>query len=362
MTIKKNFNLKHDNTFGIEAHCTAFVEVKTVKALKAALMATNLPIQILGSGSNILLVKDFYDMLFIKNSIKGFKKVQNTVTLEPDDDGSVKGGVIVEMGAGENWHSVVLKALDNNLGGIENLSLIPGTVGAAPIQNIGAYGVELKDVFVKLEALNVQVHDIQTFTHADCAFGYRDSIFKQDMKGKYVITKVFLKLTHENHNLRTDYGDIQKVLAEKQIVYPTIKDISDAVVAIRQSKLPDPYKKNADGTVWGNAGSFFKNPTIGKADFERLIQKFPNMPHYPVETAKSDIGHPKSKIAAGWLIEQCGWKGKRFGNVGVHERQALVLVNYGEGKGIEIKELAEGIQASVLEKFGVALQAEVNIL
>ena len=357
--MKKNFNLKNDNTFGIEAYCTAFVEVKTVKALKAALISTNLPIQILGSGSNILLVKDFYDMLFIKISIKGFKKVENTDGTSRE---SREGGVVVEMGAGENWHSVVLKALENNLGGIENLSLIPGTVGAAPIQNIGAYGVELKDVFVKLEALNVQVHDIQTFTHADCAFGYRDSIFKQDMKGKYVITKVFLKLTNENHKLRTDYGDIQKILAEKHIIYPTIKDISDAVIAIRQSKLPDPYKKNADGTVWGNAGSFFKNPTIGKADFDRLIQAFPNMPHYPVEMAKSEIGNPKSKLAAGWLIEQCGWKGKRFGNVGVHERQALVLVNYGKGKGVEIKELAEQIQASVLEKFGIALQAEVNIL
>jgi UDP-N-acetylmuramate dehydrogenase len=344
MTIKTNFNLQKYNTFGIKARCAAFVEVKTVKALKQVLNQNTRPIYTLGGGSNILFVHEYYDMLFIKNSIKGIKKGLFT-----------EGGIMVEIGGGESWHSLVLWAIDNNLGGIENLSLIPGTVGAAPIQNIGAYGVELKDVFVKLEALNLQTLDIETFTHADCQFGYRDSVFKKELKGKYFITKVFLKLTTNNHQLKTSYGDIQKILSEKQLEKPSIKDISDAVISIRKSKLPDP-------SVIGNAGSFFKNPTVEKADFDRLIKAFPNMPNYPVESSKSEIINPKSKIAAGWLIEQCGWKGKRLGDVGVHERQALVLVNYGNGHGADIKNLSEQIQVSVLEKFGIALQAEVNVL
>jgi UDP-N-acetylmuramate dehydrogenase len=339
MAIKTNFNIQKYNTFGIKAHCTAFVEVKTVKTLKQVLLQNKLPIQILGGGSNMLLIQDFYDTLFIKNSIKCLKKRQDT-----------EGGSIVEIGGGENWHSFVLWAIENNLGGVENLSLIPGTVGAAPIQNIGAYGVELKDVFVKLEALNLQTLDIETFTNDDCQFGYRDSVFKNALKNKYFITKVYLKLKTKNHKLHTQYGDIQKILVEKQAENPTIKDVSDAIISIRQSKLPDP-------SVLGNAGSFFKNPTIEKADFERLIQLCPNMPHYP-----SNLNPSSVKIAAGWLIEQCGWKGKRLGDVGVHERQALVLVNYGEGKGLEIKNIANQIQVSVFEKFGIHLQAEVNIL
>jgi UDP-N-acetylmuramate dehydrogenase len=344
MTIKTNFNLTQYNTFGIEAHCAAFEEVTSVEALKQVLTENKLHLQILGGGSNILFVHDVYDVLFIKNSVKGFKKVENT-----------EGGLMVEIGGGESWHNFVLWALINDLGGVENLSLIPGTVGAAPIQNIGAYGVELKDVFVKLEALNLQTLDIETFTHADCQFGYRDSVFKKELKGKYFIIKVFLQLQTKHHKLNTSYGDIQKILIEKQVEKPTIKDVSNAVISIRQSKLPDP-------SVLGNAGSFFKNPTIEKADFDRLIEKFPTMPYYPVESVKAGIQKPKTKIAAGWLIEQCGWKGKRLGNVGVHERQALVLVNYGKGKGLEIKQLAEQIQASILEKFGVILQTEVNML
>jgi UDP-N-acetylmuramate dehydrogenase len=344
MKIAINFNLKRYNTFSIEAICAAFLEVKTVKTLKQVLYQSKLPVYILGGGSNILFTKEFYDMLFIKNSLKSIKKRGNT-----------EGGILVEIAGGESWHSLVLWAIDNNLGGIENLSLIPGTVGAAPIQNIGAYGVELKDVFVKLEALNLRTLNIETFTHADCKFGYRDSVFKKKLKGKYFITKVFLKLTTEDHKLKISYGDIQKILSEKKVEKPTIKDISDAVISIRQSKLPDP-------SVIGNAGSFFKNPTVGKADFERLIQAFPNMPNYPVETQNPKPKTQYVKLAAGWLIEQCGWKGKRLGDVGVHERQALVLVNYGNGHGEDIKNLAEQIQASVWEKFGIALQAEVNVL
>jgi UDP-N-acetylmuramate dehydrogenase len=344
MKIVKNFNLKKHNTFGIKAHCRAFVEVKTVKALKQVLAQNTLPIYTLGGGSNILFINELYDTFFIKNSIKGIKKGKIT-----------EGGILVEIGGGESWHSLVLWAIDNNLGGIENLSLIPGTVGAAPIQNIGAYGVELKDVFVKLEALNLQTLDIETFTHEDCQFGYRDSVFKKDLKGKYFITKVFLKLTTGDHKIKISYGDIQKILSEKEVEKPTIKDVSDAVISIRQSKLPDP-------SVIGNAGSFFKNPTVEKADFERLIQAFPNMPNYPVEIQNLVTEIQNVKLAAGWLIEQCGWKGKRLGDVGVHERQALVLVNYGNGHGADIKQLAEQIQASVFKKFGIALQAEVNVL
>lgn len=335
MQIHKNFNLKSYNTFGIEAHCAAFAEVTSVVEAQTVLSNNALPIQLLGGGSNVLFLEEFYNRFFIKNSIEGIKIVDNT-----------EGGILVEIGGGVNWHDFVLWAIDNDLAGVENLSLIPGTVGAAPIQNIGAYGVELKDVFVKLEALNIQSLDIQTFTKEDCRFGYRDSVFKNEFKDHYLITKVFLALQKKTTQLKTSYGDISKTLAEKRIEHPTIRDISNAVIAIRQSKLPDP-------SVIGNAGSFFKNPTIPKVQFDVLKTQFPNIVGYPNDTEGV-------KVAAGWLIEQCGWKGKRFGNVGVHERQALVLVNYGGGKGLEIKELAQKIQASVFEKFQIQLMAEVN--
>jgi UDP-N-acetylmuramate dehydrogenase len=339
MVLKKNYNLLKHNTFGITARCAAYVEVKSVKALQDVLKQNTLPLYLLGGGSNILFTKEYYPWLFIKNSLKGIKMRENTEGVAED--------VIVEIGAGENWHTFVLWAIENNLGGVENLSLIPGTVGAAPIQNIGAYGIELKDVFVKLEALNLQTFDIEVFTRENCQFGYRQSIFKNDLKGKYCITKVYLQLKKKNPVLNSQYGDIQRILAEMHITEPTIQDISKAVIHIRQSKLPDP-------SVLGNAGSFFKNPEIAQADFDRLKMLYPNMVGY-----STNVG---VKIAAGWLIEQCGWKGKRFDNVGVHAQQALVLVNYGGGKGLEIKDLAQKIQDSVLEKFGVALMAEVNII
>ena len=355
MIFKINCNLKKYNTFGIKATCTVFTEIETVKNLKEVLKRNTLPIQILGGGSNMLFTQTHYDWFFIKNSIKGIKIVGNTEGGKNHQITKSPNHTIIQIGGGENWHSCVLYTIKNNLGGIENLSLIPGTVGASPIQNIGAYGVELKDVFVKLEALNLQTLEIETFTYDDCQFGYRDSVFKKDLKGKYFITKVFLKLTDlndetnaKNYKPKTDYGDIQKILSERHIITPTIKDVSEAVISIRQSKLPDP-------SVSGNAGSFFKNPTLEKTDCERLLKQFPNMPNYPALNFQV-------KLAAGWLIEQCGWKGKRIGNVGVHEQQALVLVNYGKGKGLEIKELATQIKQSVLNKFGVELQAEVNIV
>ena len=341
MKIYKNYSLKKHNTFGIDATAAAFVEIHSTEELKAVLKNNPLPIHLLGGGSNVLLTKDFYDCLFIKNSILGIKVVENSKNTE--------GSQIVEIGGGESWHAVVLWAIKNDLGGIENLSLIPGTIGAAPIQNVGAYGVELKNEFHKLEAFNVQTHENQIFTLEDCQFGYRDSIFKNALKGQYLITKVFLKLTPpQYHVLNMQYGDIQKMLSTNNITQPTIKDISDAVIAIRQSKLPDP-------AVIGNAGSFFKNPEIPLAQFNALKDKFPLIVGYP--TAKETV-----KVAAGWLIETAGWKGKRFGAIGVHERQALVLVNYGGGKGLEIKDLAQKIQASILEMFGIALMAEVNWL
>ena len=347
MRIHKNFNLKPYNTFGIQARCAAFAEVVSVDEVQRVLSNNDMPIQLLGGGSNILLLKEFYARFFIKNSIGGIHIIQNT-----------EGAVLVEIGGGVNWHDFVLWAIDNDLAGVENLSLIPGTVGAAPIQNIGAYGVELKDVFEKLEALNMQSLDIQIFTKENCRFGYRDSVFKNELKDQYLITKVFLTLQKKPSQLKTSYGDISKTLVEKGIEKPTIRDISNAVIAIRQSKLPDP-------SVIGNAGSFFKNPTIPKGVFDVLKIQFPNIVGYPTDTV--DVGNPDTigkgvKVAAGWLIEQCKWKGKRLGNVGVHERQALVLVNYGGGKGLQIKDLAQKIQASVFEKFQIQLIAEVNFL
>ncbi len=345
MRIHKNFNLKSYNTFGIEAHCAAFAEVTSVDEVQRVLSNNDIPIQLLGGGSNVLFLNDFYNRFFIKNTIGGIKIVQNTEGGYSDESDAV----LVEIGGGVNWHQFVLWAIENDLAGVENLSLIPGTVGAAPIQNIGAYGVELRDIFEKLEALNLQSLDMQTFTKEDCCFGYRDSVFKNELKDQYLITKVFLKLQKTPTQLKTSYGDISRTLVEKGIENPTIKDISNAVIAIRQSKLPDP-------SVIGNAGSFFKNPTILKEEFDILKIQFPKIVGYPSENTEG------VKVAAGWLIEQCGWKGKRLGDVGVHERQALVLVNYGGGKGLQIKELAQKIQASVFEKFKIQLTPEVNFI
>jgi UDP-N-acetylmuramate dehydrogenase len=347
MRIEKNYNLKSHNTFGIEAHCSAFATVKNEQDLETVLAQNTLPVYVLGSGSNMLFTQPKYDVLFIKNEIKGIKKVQNIEASSNAEKSTFSKYQIIEIGSGVGWHELVLWCLNHNLGGIENLSLIPGTVGAAPIQNIGAYGVELKDIFVKLDAINLQTLKNKTFRYNDCLFGYRDSVFKNELRGTFFIIKVYLKLTQKAHKIKTNYGDIKSVLTEKNISNPTIQEVSDAVIQIRQSKLPDP-------SVIGNAGSFFKNPEISKLKFEALKNTFPNIVGYPTENGV--------KVAAGWLIEQCGWKGKRMGGIGVHEQQALVLVNYGNGKGLEIKQLAENIQYSILEKFGIELSTEVNIL
>lgn len=338
MEIKKNFSLKNLNTFSIDALTSEFVEVKTVTALKEVLNDDSFkdtPKLILGGGSNLLFTKNF-EGLVIKNSISGISKV--------DEDSEY---VYIESGAGENWHNFVLYCIDNNYAGAENLSLIPGTVGASPMQNIGAYGVEIKDIFHSLKALNIETLEIKEFYKEDCKFGYRESIFKKELKGKYIIISVIFRL-NKIPNINTSYGDIKNTLNEMGIKDPTIKDVSNAVCKIRSSKLPDPK------TI-GNAGSFFKNPEISPLLFNKLKEKYPEIPNYKTNTENI-------KIPAGWLIEKAGWKGKTFGNYGVHKNQALVLVNYSNAKGEDINKLANDIQQSILELFNIKLEKEVNII
>ncbi|AFK03433.1 UDP-N-acetylenolpyruvoylglucosamine reductase [Emticicia oligotrophica DSM 17448] len=338
MIVQKDVQLKPFNTFGIEATAKYFVEVENLSQLQAILQNPqyqSVERLILGGGSNMLLTKDF-DGLVIKMSIKGLEIIKET-----DEN------IWIKAGAGVVWHDLVMYCVSKNYAGIENLSLIPGTVGAAPMQNIGAYGIEIKEVFEELEALEIATGDIKKFDKPTCNFGYRESIFKHEGKGKYIILNVTFKLS-KKPNFHVEYGAIKDTLAEMNVNELSIKAISDAVIHIRQSKLPNPAEI-------GNAGSFFKNPEIPSTQFNILKEQFPNIPSYPVNETTI-------KVPAGWLIEQAGWKGQRFGNVGVHAKQALVLVNYGGGKGYEIKELSEKIQASVKEKFGIQLSAEVNFI
>lgn len=337
MKIQENISLKPFTTFGIDKKAKFFTTVETLDELKAALLAAKekqLPVFILGGGSNILLTRDI-DGLVIKLEIKGINLVK--------EDGDQ---LWVEVGAGEMWHELVLHSIAQDWAGLENLSLIPGTVGASPMQNIGAYGVEIKDVFDSLQAMHRETLEMQSFNAEACRFGYRESVFKQTFKDQFVITSVTFRLS-KTPNFHLEYGAIREVLAANGIDQPSIRAISDAVIQIRQSKLPDPKEI-------GNAGSFFKNPTIPNAQFDALKASYPSIPGYPSAEGV--------KVAAGWLIEQTGWKGKRIGEVGVHAKQALVLVNYGGGTGEEIKKLSEQIQASVYDKFGVQLQAEVNFI
>ena len=316
-----------------------FTEVNSIDELQSAITSDlfkDNEVLILGGGSNILLTKDF-NGLVIKNQITGIEIVHED-----------EHYVTVKVGGGEIWHQFVLHAIDNNWGGIENLSLIPGTVGAAPMQNIGAYGIEIKEVFESLTAVDLKTGHTKTFNKEACKFGYRESIFKLSAKGQYFIADVTFKLTKSNHQINTSYGAIQDVLKERNIANPTIKDVSDAVISIRKSKLPDPKEI-------GNSGSFFKNPTIDKIDYEGLKIEFPDIPGYIV--SDNEV-----KVPAGWLIEQCGWKGLKRGEIGVHKNQALVLVNYGGGKGIEIADLSKEIQQSVIDKFGIELTPEVNFI
>jgi len=337
MEIQSNFSLKNHNTFGIEAKAKQFVAVHSVDELKSILKQyKNEKKFILGGGSNMLLTKDI-EALVIHIDLKG-KKI-----IKEDND-----FVWVESQAGETWHDFVLYTIDNNFGGLENMSLIPGNVGTTPVQNIGAYGTEIKDTFVSCEAINIETQEIKTFTNAECNFGYRESIFKNEVKDQYIITSVIYKLTKRNHKINTSYGDITAELAKNNVTTPTLKDVSNAVIAIRQSKLPDPKEL-------GNSGSFFKNPILLKSDFEKIHQKFPEMKYY-------EVSETEVKVPAGWLIEQAGFKGKRFGDAGVHKNQALVLVNYGNATGQEILAVSKDVQKTVFEKFGIHIEAEVNVI
>lgn len=337
--MQENINLLPYNTMGIEAHARYFLEIRETAELQVFLEKKTFwekEILVLGGGSNLLFTKDF-EGIVLKNTILGITK------LKEDSE-----NVWLRVGAGENWHGFVKYCVEKNWGGVENLSLIFGTVGAAPIQNIGAYGVETKEVIESVEAIEIETGKTLFFSQNECEFGYRDSIFKRQLKNKVIITHVVFRLAR-NPIFRLSYGAIQEVLDKKGISKPTIQAVSEAVIEIRQSKLPDP-------AVLGNAGSFFKNPEIPKAHFEDLKKQFPNIPAYASEKPE------KMKIAAGWLIEQCAWKGKKVGNTGAHASQALVLVNYGGATGREIAELAQAIQESVLEKFAISLETEVNII
>ena len=348
MQLQQNFSLKDFNTFGINAKAKYFVELSSIKKYREFLSMNEfktMPKLILGGGSNILFTKDFAGVV-IKNKIEGIE------VLKEDED-----FIYVKAGAGVVWHEFVEYCLKNNYAGAENLSLIPGTVGAVPMQNIGAYGVELKDVCYEVEAIKIANGETEKFTNKDCQFGYRESIFKKDKKNQYIITRVTFRL-RKKPVFNTSYGAIEAEIIKMEegrgkrengkMPELSIQKISAAVCSIRKSKLPDP-------SVLGNAGSFFKNPTVSAEKFESLKKDYADIVGYPSKESGT-------KLAAGWLIEQCGWKGKQIGNAGVHKNQALVLVNYGGATGQEIYQLALQIQNSVKEKFGVQLEMEVNIV
>lgn len=337
MNILENISLKPYNTFHIDAAACYFCDFSSVDELKQVLSDKKFkdtPKLVIGGGSNMLLTKN-YEGLVLRNNIKGIELIKED-----------KEHYYVKAGAGEVWHEFVMHCIEHNYAGVENMSLIPGNVGAGPLQNIGAYGVELKDTFHELEAIKFSDLGLQTFSNADCKFGYRESVFKNELKGQFIITAVTFKLSKQP-KFNTSYGAIEKELEAMGVKERTIKDISRAVINIRSSKLPDPAQI-------GNAGSFFKNPEIAQDKFENLKARFPEIVAYP---QKGTV-----KLAAGWLIEQCGWKGKTFGDAGVHKNQALVLVNYGKASGKEIYDLSQRIMDSVNEKFGVKLEREVNIV
>tara|TARA_R110002073_G_scaffold8207_5_gene45806 strand:+ start:20854 stop:21864 length:1011 start_codon:yes stop_codon:yes gene_type:complete len=335
LTILQNISLKKYNTFGIEVVAKRFVSVGSFYELQEVLKSEK-DIFLLSGGSNMLLTKDI-DQLVVHIDIKGI-----SIDRENEDE------VYVTVNAGEDWHEFVLWCISQNYGGIENLSLIPGCVGTSPIQNIGAYGVEVKDVISKVEGLEIDTGKRVEFSAKDCQFGYRNSVFKNELKGKIILTSVSFCLTKKNHILNTSYGAIETELANQNISNPTIKNVSDVVIAIRKSKLPNPKEI-------GNSGSFFKNPVVSRDQFQKILTEHPTVPSYI-------ISDNEIKVPAGWLIQTAGFKGKRFGDAGVHEKQALVLVNYDNATGKEIFELAKTIQQTVLELFSIALEIEVNVI
>ncbi|MBK9285216.1 MAG: UDP-N-acetylmuramate dehydrogenase [Sphingobacteriaceae bacterium] len=336
--IKKNFNLKHLNTFGVDCSCSFFTEITQINQLYDVLKTEQFiknQVLIIGGGSNLLFTKNF-EGLVLKNSLKGIQ-----ITEENTDTVKVKAM------AGEVWQDFVMYCINKGWGGLENLSLIPGCVGASPMQNIGAYGVEIKDTFVELEAVDLKSGELKIFNKENCAFNYRESVFKKELKNKFIIVSVTFQLT-KNAVVNTSYGAIQQELEKKGVKNPGIKDVSEAVIQIRQSKLPDPK-------VLGNAGSFFKNPEISMDKFQSLKNKFPDIVSYPL--ANGNI-----KLAAGWLIEQCGLKGFEMNGAGVHKQQALVLVNKDKANGQSIYDLSAYVMQKVFDKFEVALEREVNII
>ena len=335
MNIQKNVLLKNYNTFGISVNAKRFISVNSVYELQQILKVEK-DIFLISGGSNMLLTKDI-DELVVHINIKG-------VSIDNENENAA----YLTVNSGENWHEFVLWCISQNYGGIENLSLIPGNVGTCPIQNIGAYGVEVKDTITKVEAIEIETGKLVQFSNKDCNFGYRNSIFKNEVKGKYIIISVSFKLTKIHHNLNTSYGAIETELSLKKISKPSLKDISNAVIAIRKSKLPDPKEI-------GNSGSFFKNPVISSAQYLKLQKEYADIPGYKI----SDM---EVKIPAGWLIEKAGFKGKRYGEFGVHDKQALVLVNYGNASGREIYQLAEKIKETIIKKFKITLEIEVNII
>lgn len=338
MNIIENYPLLKLNTFGVDIKAKYFTTINTVNELieiKKADEFKDLQLLILGGGSNILFTKDF-DGLVILNDIKGKEIVDQN-----------HHSVFLKIGAGENWHELVMYCVDNGWGGIENLSLIPGNTGTAPMQNIGAYGVEIKETFVELEALEISTGKIVKFNNLECEFGYRESVFKNKMKNQYIILNITLEL-NKNPVLNLNYGDVKAILENKNIKKPSVKDVSDAIISIRQKKLPDPKKI-------GNSGSFFKNPVVSLKKLKSIQKKYPKVVSYK-------INKDEFKIAAGWMIERAGWKGKKFKNYGVHENQALVLVNYGLANGMEIFNLSKKIILDIKEKFEITLEREVNII
>ncbi|GAA3922823.1 UDP-N-acetylmuramate dehydrogenase [Hymenobacter algoricola] len=338
--LEHHVSLRLYNTFGLDVKARLLARFGSVDELRALLALPEVQQAeklVLGGGSNLLFTQDF-DGVVLKNEIRG---LEITAQDEATDT------ALVRAGAGESWHGMVEYALSQGLSGIENLSLIPGTVGAAPLQNIGAYGAELKDTFDHLEAVEISSGQLRTFSHEQCGFGYRESVFKGPLRSQFIVTGVVLRL-RRRHQLNVSYGAIGTTLADMGIdAAPTPQDVSEAVIRIRRSKLPDPARI-------GNAGSFFKNPELSQAKFDALKAEHPSLPGYPVPGGV--------KVPAAWLIEQCGWKGRRFGAHGVHDQQALVLVNHGGAQGADIRDLAQEIIASVREKFGVELHPEVNIL
>ena len=335
--IQFNVSLQPYNTFGIDVSATAFARFSSIAELEAVLLENQgkLPLFILGGGSNVLFTKSV-DALVLKNELKGFEHLNET-----------EDTIDIRVGAGEEWHAFVRYCVEKGWGGVENLSLIPGSVGASPMQNIGAYGAEIKDCFVELTAFHIEKRELQSFSAQDCAFGYRESVFKRALKGQYIIASVTYRL-QKHPKFNTAYGAIQTELDAMKVTELSVSAISQAVMNIRNSKLPNPKEL-------GNAGSFFKNPVVDSSVVDVLKERFPEVPNYQLPDGSV-------KLAAGWLIEQAGWKGKRIGNCGVHARQALVLVNYGGATGNEIYALSQAVLDDVQQQFGVLLEREVNIL